>query len=122
MEYTHPRLNEPVTAIAGEYVLVKEERLPFQGQEVLYLVGHVVVGTSCCGVAGYGYARVPGFVVRWKGRTDEQGRPVSEIEPIRDEATRRAIARRIREREGIYVVMFDGLGAPAQREVWRTRT
>lgn len=106
MEYSHPRLNEPVTAIGGHYVLVKEERLPFRGREVLYLVGYAVIDTSCCGIGGYGYALVPGFVVEWKARTDDQGRPVSRIEPIRDEAVRHEVARLIRQREPVHQVTF----------------
>ncbi len=107
MEFPHPKLNQPITAIGGHYVFVKEERLPFRGREVLYLVGYAVVDTSCCGLGGYGYAVVPGFLVAWKDRTDEQGRPVSRVEPIRDEPTRREIRQRIQQREGVHQVTFD---------------
>ena len=107
MEYTHPRLNEPVTAIGGHYVFVKEERLPLRGREVFYLVGYALFDTSCCGVGGCGYALVPGFVVEWKIRTGEDGRPVSRVEPVRDEATRREVERLIREREPVHQVTFD---------------
>jgi len=106
VEYVHPRLNRPVTAIGGHYVFVKEERLPFRGREVLYLVGHAVFDTSCCGVGGYGYALVPGFVVEWKGRTNEDGLPVSRVEPIHDEAIQREIEQLIRRREGVHQVRF----------------
>ncbi len=106
MEYAHPKLNQPVTAIGGEYVLVKEERLPFRGREVLYLMGHVVFNTSCCGIGGYGYALVPGFVLEWKVYADGQGRPVSRVEPIRDEAARREVAQAIRRREPVHQVEF----------------
>jgi len=105
-EYTHPKLNQPVTAIGGHYVLVKEERLPFRGREVLYLVGYAVFDTSCCGVGGCGYALVPGFVVEWKSRTGEDGRPVSRVEPIRDEAVQREIRRLIQQRETVHQVRF----------------
>lgn len=106
VEYVHPMLDEPVTAIGGHYVLVKEERLPFRGREVLYLVGYAAFDTSCCGIGGCGYALVPGFVVEWKSRTSEDGRPISRVEPIRDWQVRREIGLAIRAREGIGQVIF----------------
>lgn len=106
VEYTHPRLNEPVRAIGGEYVLVKEERLPFRGREVLYLVGYAVLDTACCGVGGCGYALVPGFVVEWKSGLSPDGRPVSKVERIQDEALQAEIRRRILEVETVHQVRF----------------
>ena len=51
-KYVHQPLNQEVTAIGGHYLLVKEVRLPFEGREVLYLVGHAAFDTICCGPGG----------------------------------------------------------------------
>ena len=105
-EYVHQELNQEITAIGGRYVLVKEARLPFGGREVLYLVGHGVVDTSCCGVGGCAYALVPGFILEWKYETNEGGLAVSRVEPMRDEATRKEVRRLIKERETVQQVKF----------------
>ena len=49
-EYTHIELNVEVQSIGGHYILDKEVRMPYRGEEVLYVVGTGVVDTSCCGM------------------------------------------------------------------------
>jgi len=105
-EHVHQELNCEITAIGGHYVLLKEDRLPFCGREVLYLVGHAAFDTTCCGEGGCAYALVPGYVVRWKYRTNPQGLAVSQIEPIGDEAQRKEIRRLVERRETIHQVNF----------------
>ncbi|MCX7855094.1 MAG: hypothetical protein N2556_03810 [Anaerolineae bacterium] len=105
-EFTHPELNREVTAIGGHYVWVKEDRLPFEGREVLYLVGYVVLDTTCCGVGGFACALVPGFVAEWKSGVSPEGRPVSRVEQVRDEAVRWKVAQLIRQQERVHQVEF----------------
>ncbi len=105
MEYVHRVLNQEVTAIGGRYVLVKETRLPFQGREVLYLVGHAAF-TTCCGAGGCAYALVPGFIVSWKGATNPDGLDVSQVEPIYDPDTQAQVRRWIGEHELVQQVRF----------------
>lgn len=104
--FTHPELNREVMAVGGHYFWMKEGRLPFEGRAVLYLVGCAVLDTTCCGVGGFGCALVPGFVVEWKSAVSPDGRPVSRVERIRDEAIRAEIRRRIQEIEGVQQVNF----------------
>ncbi len=104
--FPHPELNRAVTAIGGHCVWVKEDRLPFEGREVLYLVGYAVLDTTCCGVGGFACALVPGFVVEWKSVLSPEGRPVSRVERIRDEATQAEIRRRLRDSERVHQVNF----------------
>ena len=106
--YVHEPLNQEVTAIAGHYVLVREVRAPFAGRELLYVLGHAVFDTSCCGMGGCGYALVPGYVVRWQADRTEEGHPVSEVEPVVDPDERAAISAWIRDRESIPQVQFGG--------------
>ena len=65
-DHVHLPLDEEVTAIGGSYRLVKEERLSIDGREVLYIVGHGVFDTTCCGAGGCAYAIVPGYIIDWK--------------------------------------------------------
>lgn len=111
-EYVHPGLNQEVTAIGGRYVLVKEARLPFQGREVLYVVGHAAFDTSCCGAGGCGYALVPGIIVEWRTRMNEDDRPVSLVEPVDNQAVQKDIQRLIEEREMVHQVRFQQAGHP----------
>jgi hypothetical protein len=103
--YIHQELNQEIAAIGGHYALVREVRLPFRCQELLYLVGYAALDTACCGVGGCSYALVPGFVLSWK-RDTEDGLPVSEIEPVRDEAIQREIRQLIEGAEMVGQVRF----------------
>ena len=106
-EYTHLKLNEDYkTGIAGYYTPQKEGRLKYDGREVLYVVGHAVIEASCCGISDWGYVLVPGFVVRWQGKTNDSGAPVSEVETIADEKARDEIIKMIRAEESVPFVSF----------------
>jgi hypothetical protein len=104
-EYVHPPLNTEVRSIAGGYILVREERLAHEGREVLYLLGYGVFDSSCCGVGGCAYALVPGFVTAWHSEV-RNGRPVSRVEPIEDDGTRRSVEAMIRKSETLSQVRF----------------
>ncbi|NQU07269.1 MAG: hypothetical protein HQ583_01815 [Candidatus Abyssubacteria bacterium] len=106
-EYTHIRLNEEVTAIGGYYVLEKEVRLPFHGEEVLYVVGMGLVDNSCCAPTGCKYAIVPGYILEWRHRTNHDDLPVTEVQPIRDDQTRKEITTIIKEKELVQQVEFN---------------
>jgi len=105
-EYTHIPLNEEVFAIGGHYVLEKEIRLPFRGEEVLYIVGMGMVDSSCCGIAGCKYAIVPGYVLDWRHRTNDDNLPVTEVQPICDEETRKQITDLIKDADFVQMVEF----------------
>lgn len=106
-DFTHPQLDEEVTAIGGHYVPVKEVLLPFQDRRVLYIAGYAAVDTSCCATGGCGYAKVPGYILDWKCKTGKENRPVSSVEPIRDRAARKQIRQLIEKAEGIRQSMVD---------------
>lgn len=104
--YVHHALNQEVNAISGRYVLVREARLPFRGREVLYLTGHAAFDTTCCGVGGCAYALVPGFIASWQSERKRDGLPVSQVEPIRDEAVQEEIRRLIEQKETVHQIRF----------------
>ena len=106
-EYTHLKLGEDyATGIAGYYTPEKEARLKCNDREVLYVIGQAVIESSCCGVGSWGYALVPGYIVNWQNKTSEAGLPVSEVEPISDEAARNSIKQIIQTSEGISRIGF----------------
>ena len=105
-DYVHEELDREIDAISGYYVFNKEVRLPYGEREVLYLVGYAVIDKSCCGTGGCGYAFVPGYIKTWKSRSDPGGRPISEIEPIRDQSERRALTKLIEDEEIVNQVQF----------------
>ena len=106
LEYTHLQINEDVNCIAGYYTPQKEVRLKYNSREVLYVVGQVVIESSCCGGGSGGYAIVPGYIVNWQNKTNEAGLPVSEVEPISDKATSENISRIIKQAEVISQIEF----------------
>lgn len=113
VKYTHLPLNEDVEAFAGYYTPENEVRLKYDGREVLYVTGHVVVEATCCAegemgcrTANYWYATVAGYLLEWQNETNEHGLPVSEVELISDPETRHKIERVIQSNESVTRVDF----------------
>ena len=104
--YTHHEMDKDIEAISGHYTPQKEVRLPYNGREVLYITGHAVLDSSCCGTADFCYALVPGYIVKWRGAESENGRPVSEVEPVNDLNTRKDIGNIILDSEDVAQVDF----------------
>ena len=63
-EFTHPQLGEELRSISGYYVPREEQVVPYQGRQVLLVLGDVCMDTSCCGGGSWSYVQVPGFLVR----------------------------------------------------------
>jgi hypothetical protein len=106
IEYVHGEMNQEVNTISGHYVLYKEARLSFNDREILYIVGYAVIDNSCCGPGGFGFAVVPGFIISWRGKTNERGAHISECEPIRDQTTRREVSQLIQNTEIVNQIQF----------------
>jgi hypothetical protein len=104
--YIHRPIGEEVRAIGGSYTLEKEIRLHHADREVLMVLGHAYIDSSCCGVAGCRYAFVPGWLQGWHDGSSEEGLPVSTVESIRDPAQQRAIEKLIRRQELIQSIEF----------------
>jgi hypothetical protein len=104
--YVHRGLDEVVTAIGGHYRFTREVRLPFGGQELLYRCGYAVFDTTCCGRGGCSYVVVQGFIRGWKYGMDEQGLPVSRVEPVRDPDVQKKIRALIMKTEAVSQVNF----------------
>lgn len=83
------------------YVVLREVRMPWQGRELLVVIGVGHFDTSCCGVGGCGFADVPGFVVGWHVSEDE-----SEVEPVTDPDERATITHAIKEKEKVLEIRF----------------
>jgi hypothetical protein len=104
--YRHPVLGQDIPAgIPGYYTPEREIRLSYAGREVLCVIGTSVLEASCCGVGRWKYAAVPGFIVRWHVSTEE-GRPVSEIEPVTDPQVREDLRKMIEDRDLAEAVQF----------------
>jgi len=108
LKYTHFELGKDrETGMSAYYTPQKEVRLDYDGRRVLYVAGHAVVESWCCGMPGaWEYVIVPGYIVNWQKMRNEEGLPVSEVEPILDETIREEIRKTIRSREGISQVEF----------------
>lgn len=105
-DFSHPELNLQVTAIGGSYFILKEVRMPFEGEEILYFIGAAVFDTTCCGAGGSAYALVPGIIRKWKFKNDSNGRPVSRVTPISSLITKKKIKKIIAKHESVHQVDF----------------
>jgi hypothetical protein len=105
--YAHIPLDEEVTAIGGYYILEKEVRMPFRGEEVLYVIGMSLIDSSCCGVTGCKYAIVPGYILDWRSGSNADGLMTTEVQPILDKETRQEITGLIKESDLVQQVEFN---------------
>lgn len=110
-KYAHLPLNKDVEALAGYYTPEKEVRMTYNGRQILYVTGHVVVEATCCvnstcNAANYWYATVPGYVVGWQTGTSAEGLPVTEVEIIKDADVQNAIRDIIFKNESVARVDF----------------
>ncbi len=85
-----------------------ESTLEYKGREVL-LVEVEAGGCSFCD-GSYAHnltgANVEGYVLKWKYRENEEGRPVSEIEPIRDKTEQKEIVKILKPRYSLSQINF----------------
>jgi len=105
-EYIHDKLGQAVESIAGYYTPMTELRLKYNGREILCILGATKIESSHYLTGGGTYALVPGYIAKWRFKQSEDGRPVSEIEPIRGEAARSAVAAAISEIEPFTIIDF----------------
>jgi hypothetical protein len=87
-------------------MLTKEDHIEYNGRKVLYLIGFAEFDTTCCGNGGCNYAFVPGFIVNWKGRQNEEGLFVSRIEAVCNEFDKEEIRRLIHAHELVSQINF----------------
>ncbi len=104
--YVHQTTDKDILMPAGCYTPLEEVQIELHGRRVLYVVGESNAESSCCASGKCGYAVVPGFILRWKHGTDDEGQPVSEVEPIQDDKDKQEIADAIRERHGVSNIRF----------------
>lgn len=106
-DYAHIPLNEEIEYSTGCIWKSEETTMPYEGEEVLYFVGNTSAMGGCC--AGYypphKYIMVIGYLRNWQCKANDQGLPVSEIEPIRDEKIRNKITQTLREQYKINEVV-----------------
>lgn len=105
-EYTHIEPGTYVDAPSGYYTPTEEGRLPFHGKEVFYVVGETHVEASCCGVGCFRYVQVPGYVVAWKVRKNENDLFMSEVESITDEAARSEVRSILQQKYSCAMIEF----------------
>jgi len=104
-KYTHLELDKEIPAgISAYYIPQKEVRLQYHDRQVLYIIGHAEIETAgCyggkCGPSSWKYSIVPGYLLKWQNEQNEAGRPVSEVEPIKDETVRNEIRQIIQDSE-----------------------
>ncbi len=105
-EYVHAEIGEEVRFISGYYIVDEERRTDYNGRELLVVIGHAIVDNSCCGRTGCRYALVPGYIVKWKSRKNENGIDVTEVQPIKDEKEQRTITKDLQSKEVLQQVNF----------------
>jgi len=83
--YTHLERDEHV-GDEGRRYSATENTLEFRGRSVLYQYVDSFGVTFCTGdyVPYVGTINVKGYVIRWKFATNEEGQPLTEVEPITD--------------------------------------
>ncbi|MFC1900307.1 hypothetical protein ACFLYN_01805 [Chloroflexota bacterium] len=108
-QYTHLEPGKDVFfGIAGRYIPYGVNLIEYKGREVIYEIGQVRMEASCCALDDWVSTVVPGYVIGWKSSTNDEGMPVTEVEPITDPKARQEISEIIQKREDLFVIEFWG--------------
>jgi hypothetical protein len=105
-EYTHQELRTDYTGLAGYYCPYKEVKLDYHGRQVLYVVGHAAIESSCCGISNWDYVLVPGYVVDWQKSANQNGLAMTTVEPVQDAAARAELSGLIKSAENTDRINF----------------
>ena len=105
-DYIHAELGKEVHALSGYYVAVDEKRVPYNGREVLCLIGAYETFGWCCGKSDSSYAQIAGYIVNWKSKKDQKGTAISEVEPITEEKAKKDLIDIIKGSEFVRIVEF----------------
>lgn len=105
-EYIHDEPGKSIDSISGYYTPLQELQLKYNGRDVLCVLGYVAVESSHYRIGSGAYSLVPGYIVKWRFRESEDGKPVSEVEPIKDEEARQDISAAINEIEPAKIIDF----------------
>ncbi|MFC1921358.1 hypothetical protein ACFLYQ_06520 [Chloroflexota bacterium] len=107
--YVHQEPGKDIIfGIAGRYIPYGDNIIEYNGRQVIYEIGQVRMEASCCDLDDWVYTVVPGYVVNWKSSSNEDGMPVSEVEPVTDRKARQDITDIIQAREELFVIEFWG--------------
>lgn len=106
LEYTHTQIGEEVESISGHYMPEKELLLDLNGKQVLCIIGVAVWDRACCGSGGLRYALVPGYIVSHKTDANEDGMPLSQVEPIENKNDQKQIKLLISRKDWVQQVNF----------------
>jgi hypothetical protein len=106
--YTHLTPGKNIVfGIAGYYTPQQETRLTYNGREILYVIGQVIMEAACCNIADdWVYSLVPGYIVDWQHEVNEEGEKITTVEPVRTDKEKADIRKAIQEREGFVPVDF----------------
>ncbi|RLC93322.1 MAG: hypothetical protein DRI39_06035 [Chloroflexi bacterium] len=105
--YAHLSRDEHVGP-EGDRYSATEQTLLYRGRTVLYQYVDAV-GVTFCTATGAPYTggiNVKGYVVKWKYDTNENGEPLSEIEPITDPQQQAEISQLLWPGPGAHRVNF----------------
>ena len=105
--YIHKEIEKDIKTISGYLTYLEEGRLTYRSREVLYVVGVGIVDHSCCGAGGCGFIEVSGYVVSWHLGTDDAGRWMSDVDPIRNEEEKREISSLLERRHPHVQINFN---------------
>jgi hypothetical protein len=105
-KYAHQELNQEVQCISGYYTPLEEIRLKMDQGEALIVLGFSCVDSSCCGIANWNYAVVPGYIVHWKAGKNANGQPVTEVSPVKNATSRTEITDYLKKNMNVTNVEF----------------
>lgn len=104
-DYTHIDTGKEIRFISGFYEVEEEKKVKLGEDEVLVIIGHAIVDTSCCGMGACRYALVPGKIRKWKYKKSETHNEITEVEPL-NEKEKEKFEKTLKESEVINQVIF----------------
>ena len=105
-EYIHKQPGDEGHDLPWAYLVIEEGRLINGGKEFVYTIGEVVAGCVCIGSGSVRFIHVPGYIVSWHKRPDNDLRPVSIVNSINSDDEQTEIKKILAEKYPSLQVCF----------------
>jgi hypothetical protein len=105
-EYIHKLPGDEGIDLPWAYSMIEEGRLINDGKEFIFVIGKAVAGSVCIGSGSLRFIHVPGYIVSWQKKPDNDLRPISIVNPVNIDEDQTQIKKILAEKYPMLQVCF----------------
>jgi hypothetical protein len=97
-ELVYPQWGKAINTAGGYYIPEEAGILPYDGLNVVFIKGSLMVAASCCSFTTLNYIQTRGFLLSKENYRNSAGETVSQIETMTGEKDRQAVRKLLEEK------------------------